>query len=577
MGNEFHILGPPGTGKTTYLTRQIESARAKHGEAGVLVVSFTKAAAAEIGGRVDGQQEPRQRRRPVHRGGYTYDPDAGDRAPDSGAQGATEKRVGTLHSILYHQLGRPEIADTKAAKWNEDVDPSMHISGSSNSKGLDEPEWGQAGKHAGDKLFASIQKLRARMVDEAFWPLAELRFWKKWRAWKVKNDLVDFTDLIARGVDEDVPPPAGVRVGIVDEAQDFTKLELTLIRRWTEHFDTTVLAYDDDQALYEFKGAVADTLVESLPPENMRRVLSQSYRVPRAVHALADTWIQRITNRAPKEYKPRDFEGSVIGCNANSRHPGPLFEDLEANINAGKSVMILGACSYMLQKSITELRQRGIPFHNPYRVTRGDWNPLRKTTTSVSARLGAFLQRNARFRDSEGEAMLHLWTAKEAWMFAEHLEADVFAFRGAKKQLCELAKLKEEDRDAQFIDDAEYFKEEHLPWLATGNMDAFTEHLLGTKRKAYSFALTIAQQNPKLLLETPRVVVGTVHSVKGGEADVVYVFPDLSPEGTKQWRPAHGSKGRDNVRRLFYVAFTRARERLVLCQAANQLSVQWGA
>jgi DNA helicase-2/ATP-dependent DNA helicase PcrA len=573
MGNEFHILGPPGTGKTTYLTKQIQSARAKHGDGGVLVVSFTKAAAAEIGGRVDGADSGATRRRTYRGGGYTYNPDEPGYSGDSAPQGATEKRVGTLHSILYHQLGRPEIADTKAAKWNEDVDPAYHISGSSNSKGLDEPEWGQAGKHAGDKLFASIQKLRARMIDEQFWPMAERAFWKKWRAWKVKNDLVDFTDLIARGVEEDIAPPPGVRVGIVDEAQDFTKLELTLIRKWTQFFETTVLAYDDDQALYEFKGAVADTLVESLPPKEMRRVLSQSYRVPRAVHALADDWIQQITNRAPKEYKPRDFEGEVVPCYANSRHPEPMFEDLEQSISAGKSVMILGACSYMLQRSITELRRRGIPFHNPYRVTRGDWNPLRKTTTSVSARLGAFLQRNPRFRDSEGEAMLHLWTAKEAWLFAEHLEADVFAFRGAKKQLSELAKLKEDE--PQFIDDAEYFKEDHLPWLATGDMGAFQTHLLGTKKKPYSFALTIAQQNPKLLLETPRVVVGTVHSVKGGEADVVYVFPDLSPEGGKQWRPAHGSKGRDNVRRLFYVAFTRARERLVLCQAANQLSVQW--
>ena len=71
--NESRVVGPPGCGKTTWLTNQVGNAV----EAGktVLISSLTKAAAAEIGGRG----------MPIH-----WD------------------SLGTLHSHCYHVLGQPE-------------------------------------------------------------------------------------------------------------------------------------------------------------------------------------------------------------------------------------------------------------------------------------------------------------------------------------------------------------------------------------------------------------------------------------------------------------------------------------
>lgn len=67
-----------------------------------------------------------------------------------------------------------------------------------------------------------------------------------------------------------------------------------------------------------------------------------------------------------------------------------------------------------------------------------------------------------------------------------------------------------------------------------------------------------------------RLTVGTIHSVKGSEADVVYVLPDLSPAQWGQW-----TKGdRDALVRLFYVAFTRAREELVLVRTGAKRAVE---
>jgi superfamily I DNA/RNA helicase len=76
---------------------------------------------------------------------------------------------------------------------------------------------------------------------------------------------------------------------------------------------------------------------------------------------------------------------------------------------------------------------------------------------------------------------------------------------------------------------------------------------------------------PRALEESPRVIVGTIHSVKGGEADVVFLFPDLSPAGDSAYQ-LYGPQ-RDAVIRLFYVGMTRARQTLYICQRESSMAV----
>ena len=79
------------------------------------------------------------------------------------------------------------------------------------------------------------------------------------------------------------------------------------------------------------------------------------------------------------------------------------------------------------------------------------------------------------------------------------------------------------------------------------------------------------RRGPQALLDTPKVVVGTIHSVKGGQADVVYLFPDLSQAGDAQF--ARGGVASDSVIRQFYVGVTRAREKLYICQAESGMRI----
>jgi superfamily I DNA/RNA helicase len=113
------------------------------------------------------------------------------------------------------------------------------------------------------------------------------------------------------------------------------------------------------------------------------------------------------------------------------------------------------------------------------------------------------------------------------------------------------------------------------------DVDWWQHHLLEPRRRAMRYPVAVWRRRPAALREDPRVIVGTIHSVKGGEADTVMVLPDLSgaayfgpPDRTGTGWDAGGAH-RHPALRLFYVAFTRARERLVLCAPSSSLEVRF--
>jgi superfamily I DNA/RNA helicase len=96
-------------------------------------------------------------------------------------------------------------------------------------------------------------------------------------------------------------------------------------------------------------------------------------------------------------------------------------------------------------------------------------------------------------------------------------------------------------------------------------LDWWRTRVTGDFRKRIQFPADVAAaRGLRALIDPPKVVVGTIHSVKGGQADVVYLFPDLSQAGDAQYN--RGGDARDSVIRIFYVGLTRARETLYICQ-----------
>jgi superfamily I DNA/RNA helicase len=126
----------------------------------------------------------------------------------------------------------------------------------------------------------------------------------------------------------------------------------------------------------------------------------------------------------------------------------------------------------------------------------------------------------------------------------------------------------------------EVFYEEALDNALDGNVDWWLDNLVAAKKSTMDFPATIyRKQGPKALIGDPKILIGTIHSVKGGEADAVYVFPDLSASGIREWNDLQGD-GHDAIIRQFYVAMTRARESLVFVPQATgyyipELAREW--
>ena len=108
----------------------------------------------------------------------------------------------------------------------------------------------------------------------------------------------------------------------------------------------------------------------------------------------------------------------------------------------------------------------------------------------------------------------------------------------------------------------------------SGDLDWYEQHLLTSRKGPSRFPLNVVRrQGADTLKNAPKVVVGTIHSVKGSEADAVYLFPDLSKPGMREW--LGDPEARSAVYRLFYVGMTRARDTLVLCRNATSRAVDF--
>ena len=102
-------------------------------------------------------------------------------------------------------------------------------------------------------------------------------------------------------------------------------------------------------------------------------ILSKSRRNPRDVHGRAMAWIRRMPGYEPIEYRPRDADGEVRRMESWIHNPSTVIQAVEQDLADGKTVMALASCEYMLRPLIKELRERALPFHNPYRLKNRQW------------------------------------------------------------------------------------------------------------------------------------------------------------------------------------------------------------
>ena len=166
-----------------------------------------------------------------------------------------------------------------------------------------------------------------------------------------------------------------------------------------------------------------------------------------------------------------------------------------------------------------------------------------------------------------------LWTAEDVNRWTEMVKVKGALSEKGRKIIKQL--VDGEDGMLEWDAILAIFTEEAVEAGLAGDLDWFEQQLTSAKKTAAKFPLAIIKnRGPECLNETPRTFVGTVHSVKGTEADVVYLFPDISRAGMEEWQGSAEQKA--SVYRLFYVAMTRAKDTLVLAEPLGKFSVNLG-
>ncbi|KKK81682.1 hypothetical protein LCGC14_2811000, partial [marine sediment metagenome] len=270
------------------------------------------------------------------------------------------------------------IAELHLKNWNE-VNKQMAVE--TNRTDIDDV--GGAPKKSdkrGTDTYQWYHLLRARMTLREYWPLRVKIFAERWEAWKTDQGFVDFTDMVEFGAT--LPSaPGNPKVIILDEAQDTSKLEWHMLNRWAETAGALILAGDPYQELYAWRGSDASIFLDPSVPEDHRRLLHQSFRVPKKVRDASLAWLRRaLPGYQEIDYRPREGdEGSVHLSRGMWKHdPKPVIQKVMERLEEteDQTIMISATCGYMLGPTIALLKKNGIPFSNPWRRKRGDWNPL---------------------------------------------------------------------------------------------------------------------------------------------------------------------------------------------------------
>jgi len=497
----FRIFGPPGTGKTTTLLDMVDRAL----EAGtnshrIAFLAFTRKAAHEA------------RDRAAKR--FNLDPK--EDLP----------YFRTLHSLA---LAQTDIRVEQIMQHEDYKELSSQI-GYSFSGSSTNVDTVADNLLANDPVLGLINLARLRKISlrdqynqsniDLDWMLV-LFISKALKEFKETRNKYDFTDMLvlfAESADKYCPR---FDLTFLDEAQDLSPLQWDIAHALDRKSEKMYVAGDDDQAIYRWAGADVDQFINL---EGGSETLSQSFRIPKKVHSIADKISRRMSKRFPKQYKPKDEEGLVKW----------IYSINEIDMDKG-TWMILSQAGYMLSPVKHDLRSNGYLFsHMGHRSISekissavNGWEQMRKGKTitgDVARNIYSFMSTGDRVK------------------------------RGFKK----LANLSDED-EVSLADLQEHFGllvGDDLIWHEAMNKMPETDRAYITK---------LLRKGEKFNGE-PRISVSTIHGSKGGEAENVVLFTDISPAADADMRI-----NADDIHRTFYVGVTRTKKNLYIVAAEDAM------
>ena len=487
------VFGPPGSGKTTYLLSIVEQELADETHPMKIgYFAFTKKAATEA------------RERAITKFPH-LNPDL------------DFPFFRTLHSLAYRCLG----ISTKDMMSPDDYKEFAAEAGITVATEHSEEDFNVKVDHP---ILNEINIARIKSLDlHTHYNQSRIQIeWRHfeyveraYRQYKTSRALLDYTDLLEHVLLEPNRLP-NLDTLIIDEAQDLSLLQWRLVEQLEQRSQRCFLAGDDDQAVFNWAGADVQRFL-TFPGEV--KILDQSYRVPFAVHLLANKIVNRIRNRQPKAWKARAEKGSV------NYHNSFMHVDLTQG-----DWLLLASANYMLSDVQEWVKGQGLLYER-----HGHRSISESVLTAV---LGWEKLRKG------GEVPFAVVKAVYKYMDSECVKHGHKTLRHANTALNYTLQLLVENHG-----------------LLTAKIWHEVLTKLGAEKRDYIIALL--RRNTRLTGHVP-IKLSTIHGAKGGEADNVLLLTDLSTRHANEYRT-----NPDDINRLLYVGITRAKQALHLVQPKN--------
>ena len=519
------LIGPPGTGKTTAIAAEINHAITVDGlpPDRLMALTFTRAAAEQLRTRC---QLPKSRGRTLH----------------SLALAAVADGIGHRPRLV-----NTDRNDTRAPEAADSAD-------SGDGPVTPWPEWltaqqlpHQWGLEHG---LEPLDLARARCIDPAEWDYELAALSDAWTRYKGEHRLWDFADLVEGLADlHPTHPPYETWKIWVDEAQDLTTAEARIVRGWADNCEVRLVG-DDDQAIYGWRGSDPRHSLGAVEPEHVT-VLTQSWRCPARISDAAQNWMERATWRVDKHWQPRADDNGRLSQWDTWTHEAVL--DLaERKAIEGASVMLLAHQTWSLTAWAATARRLGI-IHGMGSETRWHSSPTASAT-------GVHAGSRALCRLACGETL----TGAAVDAVLRHVRAAALSGRRAH--------LIEHHADTGLNLD-------QLADIAGGQLDPAAPWLWWAANLVK--AATNAAQHPLACIErrgpaawadmSGSVGITTIHGSKGLEADLVILDGSWSQRLENDWNGCDPDV-RDEMRRTWYVALTRARHEAVILGSTPGMS-----
>ena len=478
------VLGPPGTGKTHTLLEKVDDYLKTTNPDRIGYFAFTRKAAIEA------------KERAMKKFNFSED---------------DLPHFRTLHSLAFRTLGIKKDQVMQKRHY-EDLGRKENLFLDYND--YDEEETGLFTTKSDYLRIINLAKLRNISIDRQY-NMKEhnqdveygtlIHLANELERYKKEYNLIDYNDMILKFIQKDMSP--NFDVVFIDEAQDLSLMQWSMVKNIWEKTVDSYIAGDDDQAIFRWAGADVDSFIAQ---EGKPLHLKESKRVPRKIHELANDIISRVNNRIDKSWNPKKHEGRLT--------PYDNFEDVD--MSSGKWLVLTRTRS-MLDPLEDTIRDKGFYYENRFKK-------------------------------------LYEKDIQEAALNWEHLVGgQMLGYKDIEKISKYISKNKwDKDKLKSMVKNGVYsleqLQKDHGLKTKETWFDAFDQ--AGQKRINY---IRRMKRNGEILNKEPRIKLSTIHSAKGGEEDNVVLLTDLTYNTKKSY-----DKNQDDETRLFYVGATRTREHL---------------